>query len=525
VAIVKDLSREQAQDARLRSVVESSPSALLMIDREARIVLCNAAAERLFGWPREALLGAGLGTLVPERLRASHEWLVSRYFGHPETRMMAGARELNALRRDGTEVPVEVALNLIDAPGAPHVLAVVHDITERKRVEAVRRARELAERESRSKSELLSRLGHEIRTPLNAMIGFADLLSGLPASREDPLLQRYAANIRTGGEHLEKLLGDLTMLNQGDLHRLDLRIEDVALAEEIPVAAELARSALRGGDDIVVEPNPAQFAGLRVRADALRLRQVLTNLIGNAIKYNRRGGRVSLAPDVARPGRVGIAVGDTGVGIEAADLARGFEPFERLGAENSQVEGSGLGLTIVRQLVREMQGEIDVASRPGHGSTFTVYLPAGRPAQADEATDAAAGAATIRVLYVEDNRLNIALMESILSMREGGVLRSTAIGSEALAIAAAWQPHLVMLDRGLPEMNGEQVLRALRADATTATIPVVLCSASSSAEHIARFMSLGAMDYWVKPIRVEQVLACLDALRARLARSQAPVGG
>ena len=268
-----------------------------------------------------------------------------------------------------------------------------------------------------------------------------------------------------------------------------------------------------------------------VMADAQRVRQVLINLLTNAVKYNRRAGRVRLDCSVDRcaPGRIYVRVSDTGVGISQENLARLFTPFERLGAEQSGVEGTGLGLALSRRLVEAMGGTMRVESVVGQGSAFTVELP-GMGGDAPFVGQAVAGAGKSgpagrvpaalpaepaeskrTVLYVEDNASNLDLMRRIFSMRPAIRLVSAVNGQAGLEEARAQRPELILLDVQLPDLSGDEVMERLRTDARTAGIPVVVISADAMPAQIARLLKAGARKYMTKPINVTEMLNLLDA--------------
>jgi signal transduction histidine kinase len=378
-----------------------------------------------------------------------------------------------------------------------------------------RRAEQAAEAANRAKSEFLSRMSHELRTPLNGVLGFAQLLEldSLSARQRESV-----EHILKGGRHLLRLIDEVLDLARIETGRLSVSLEPVLAADAIRGALDLVRPQAAARDVTLA----AEIAGdVFVRADRQRLQQVLLNLLSNAVKYNRDGGTVTVScAAAAEPGRVRVAVSDTGPGIAPAMQARLFTPFDRLGAEQTEVEGTGLGLSLSKRLVEAMGGRLLVESRPGDGATFIVELAAAA-APALAATAAGDGAATAApppiqgtVLYVEDNLANLRLVERVLDRRPGLSLLSAMQGSHGLELARSHRPGLVLLDLHLPDVHGDELLARLRGDARTQDIPVVVLSADATAGQIRQLLDAGARAYLTKPLDVTELLALLDEVFA-----------
>ena len=388
------------------------------------------------------------------------------------------------------------------------------DITQARNAELTRQQALLAERESRAKSQFLSRMSHELRTPLNAVLGFTQLLQlDARQARNSGHVARLD-HIRAAGEPLLALIDnalDLSSLQAGTFE-LDLQAVSIAdaLAQALPQMAALAAR-----HEVALHSVPPEAT---VQADPARLRQILLNLLSNAIKYNRRGGQVSV--DGAVDGeRVRVSVRDTGRGLRPEQIEHLFEPFNRLGAENDGIEGSGIGLSIVKALVESMRGQIAVSSVPGRGSVFELTLPlapAHRGATAPAAPgQPAAGATSARsgqVLYIEDNAVNVLLVEELVTSLSG--LRLTAEGSGAAGVARArsLRPDLILIDLQLPDFDGFEVLRQLRQHPETAGISCIALSANAMREDIERGLAAGFDDYWTKPIKFKPFLDALDRI-------------
>ena len=373
---------------RFRLVVESAPNAVLMLSQDGRITLVNAQAEHLFGYPREELMGQLVERLVPHKLRAAHSGHRDQFFSDPQARAMGAGRDLFGLRKDGTEVPIEIGLSPIVTREGKSVLASIIDITERKRVEAeLIDAKERAESADRTKSAFLATMSHELRTPLNSIIGFTGiLLQGLagPVNREQC---KQLEMVRGSARHLLALISDVLDISKIEAGQLEIASEPVDLRASITKVIELVRPlATSKGIELRVKlPNPLG----RARSDERRFEQILLNLLSNATKFTERGF-VELTAELiadyrARSAGAGeravrLSVTDSGMGIEPEQLATLFQPFRQLESGLSRNhEGTGLGLAICRRLSDLMGAEISVMSEWQRGSTFVFTLPLRTP--------------------------------------------------------------------------------------------------------------------------------------------------
>ncbi len=406
-----------------------------------------------------------------------------------------------------------------DGKGQPVRMIGIHsDISERKQAEvALVEAREAAEKASRAKSEFLSGMSHELRTPMNAVLGFAQLLESDESLGEDK--RDSVREILKAGRHLLALINEVLDLARIESGRLELSSEPVELQPLIDECLGLIRplAAKRSIELVCLD-------GLDVvlRADRLRLKQVLLNLLSNAVKYNRDGGRVLLSARSVDGKRVRIEVEDTGVGIDRDQLSDLFEPFRRLGHEHSRVEGTGIGLTITRRLVEMMSGRIGVQSQLGQGSVFWFELPANElgiagddegPRQSVSGAEPATtqrAAVRRKVLYIEDNPANVKLMQHITARRDDVQLLVAQTPEEGIELALSEQPELILLDIHLPGMSGYDVLEILRASPALARIPVVAVTANAMEQDRQRGLQAGFRCYLTKPLDVGVVHKVLD---------------
>ncbi|KQW65232.1 PAS domain S-box protein [Methylibium sp. Root1272] len=408
--------------------------------------------------------------------------------------------------------------------GSPRRIVGTHtDVTRQKMAEQAMRDKAAAELASQAKSAFLSRMSHEMRTPLNAVIGFAQLLRKDDATGSARVAQ-FGDHILQAGEHLLALVNDVLDLQQVEEGRLSIRLESLPLREAVDAALELIRPQAAQRRVTVlnrIEPD------LAVLADPQRLRQVLLNLLSNGVKYNREGGDLHCSAVLDGATRCcTLLIEDQGFGLEAIDLARLFQPFERLGRETSGIEGTGLGLFIARRMTEEMGGRLSLNSRPGHGAQARLELPLPPPAtpagDGDMATSTASPPAAdgrtttalpLRMLYVEDNRINAILFEEAIKLRGGIDLRIAEDGPEALTMADEWQPDVLVLDAHLPSTTGYDVLAELRRRPDFEHTPAFMCSADTMPQDLQRATDAGFAGYWTKPIDIDRVMNDLDALR------------
>lgn len=404
----------------------------------------------------------------------------------------------------------------------------IADITERKQMQAAVAEQQTLERVHRARNEFLSRVSHELRTPLNGILGFAQLLESDKADNLSIEQQERLRLLRSSGQHLLQLINQVLEVTRLEAGQMEVQMQTLELAPQL----ELALSQMQpqaGSAGVALLPLEVA-AGLTVQADALRLQQVLLNLLSNAIKYNHPGGHVRLSVQQL-DGGLCIAVSDTGPGLSARQQAELFQPFQRLGAEKTTVEGYGLGLVISRHLVTLMGGRLTLHSEPGAGCRFEVHLamPVGLGAACDRpgddpaaALDAGAGGACGTVLYVEDNPVNAMLMEAIVGMRPGLRLSLATDGASALAAARAAPPELLLLDMHLPDISGMALLPALRRIEAMADVPAIMVSAAAAEEDVAAARAQGFVGYWTKPLDVDQTLREFDRLLPPHPRSHPP---
>ena len=513
-------------EVRMTGLVDAVNDGVITIDAESKVVLFNRAAERLFGVPATEAIGDTVDRFIPRHPRSSEAAKTQELqFGDAGS---GEVRELFGRRADGQAFPLEVSLSRHETERGPLLTAVLRDVTGLQTARAERQAREALEASSRAKTEFLSRMSHELRTPLNAVLGFSQLLR-LDAA-EPPSLQQLARiqHIENAGGHLLALVNDVLDLSRVEsgqmtvtLQSVDLRssVED-ALSMVLPLATSVGvRTWIAGLESSRGSPGSLSAPDVFVRADRVRLRQVLVNLLSNAVKYNRPGGQVRVSWHLDGD-RCALVIADDGIGMAPEKLARLFEPFNRLGAENSKIEGTGIGLVLSRRLVELMRGELRIESALGRGTEASLTLACTAEAPAQTGGDAPPSQhgtldESLRVLYAEDNEVNVEIVREVVKLRPSVALDVAESGTVAFHKARRDQPQLILVDMNLGDMTGIELAQALHADPSTSGIRLVALSADALPEQIDAALAMGFEDYLTKPINFRDLLDVLDGRRPR----------
>lgn len=511
----------QESEARYRSVIAAMAEGVVVRDRNGLIADCNSSAERIMGTTTAEIRGKRYlnthwqafredGSPLPDTERPSHTALTT---GQPRANQVVGFR-----RQDGSMLWLSMNTRpLFDAAGTT-ITGVVNtfiDITDRRRDEGLRAAKEAAELASLAKSAFLARMSHELRTPLNSILGFAQLLQYDPGVRAEDKSLKKVGHIIDAGNHLVAMVDEILDLSRIEAGALSMSPEavDVDMLIQDCVALSMPQATLRN----ITFDYAGAAEGAWVHGDRTRLRQIIVNLLSNALKYNRAGGSVYVSLG-GNPTQVEIAVRDTGQGLTSAQISALYQPFNRLGAEATAVEGTGIGLVIVKQLVEAMDGTIHVTSTIGKGSTFTLLfrrVAAGGNVEIDAIAPALPrsyyhGTQSFTVLYVEDNPANVELVRDCLLLNPNIRLEIAADGDSGLAAAKRLRPDLILLDINLPGMDGFSVMRHLRAEPLLAQVPCIALSANAMSSEVSRAKLAGFVDYITKPFDVRVLLATID---------------
>jgi signal transduction histidine kinase/ActR/RegA family two-component response regulator len=515
-----------------KAILGSATFAIIATDEQGIIQLFNRGAERMLGYTadevvdrirpsdlhdqaevgaRALALSKELGTTIAPGFEA---------LAFKASRGIEDIYEVTCIRKDGTRFPAVVSITALrgEADAIIGYLLIGADNSQRRRIEEnLREATAAAENANRSKSDFLSSMSHELRTPLNAILGFAQLLeSGAPPPT--PAQKRSLEQILKAGWYLLELINEVLDLALIESGKVTLSPEPVCLPEVILECQTMIepQAQQRG----ITMTFPALGIPYYVSADRTRVKQVLINLLFNAIKYNKPAGSVTVECTLAGRGMIRISVRDTGCGLRPNQVAQLFQPFNRLGKEAGAEEGTGIGLVVAKRLVEFMGGSIGAESTPGLGSHFWIELgltgaprfavPDAEPA-VPARPEVPAGTPLRTLLYVEDNPANLELVEQLLARRPDLRLLGAADADLGIEFARACQPEVILMDINLPGISGLEAMKILRADPATAHIPVIALSANAVPRDIEKAIEAGFFNYLTKPIRVNQFLEALDS--------------
>jgi PAS domain S-box-containing protein len=507
-------NRVIAQTKRLSAVIDNIADGIITIDEHGAIESFNLAAKRIFGYSDAEVIGRNVKMLMPEPYHSEHDAYLKNYIKTGEKKIIDIGREVISRRKDGTVFPMELAVSELVIDGTSHFVGVTRDLTERKLTEqALIDTREL-ERASKAKSEFLSRMSHELRTPLHAIIAFSDLI--LYEKNLNPKLEKHIQHINKAGDHLLELIDDVLDLARIESGKLTVSVEAIKLQTVLEECYSLIKpTTLNAGINLSFDTDVNYI----VNANHTNLKQALLNLLSNAVKYNKPQGDVSVSCEVKENKRLRINVIDTGNGLSTEQQKQLFKPFERMGAEFTKVKGTGIGLTITQQLINMMDGIVGVESTEGKGSNFWIEL-----VLSDEQIATQPESEPIRrtisktqqcrnIVYVEDDPINALLMTDIINKLSNHHLLIARTGNEGLKLILEQLPDLVLLDLGLPDMDGYEILEKMRAHPQAKKIPAIAMTAKAMMEDVERGERAGFDDYIVKPARAAELLKSIELVK------------
>jgi PAS domain S-box-containing protein len=552
--ILRDISTRKAVEAELlkagalqKAIFDSANFSSIATDAKGVIQIFNVGAERMLGYAAADVMNK----ITPAEISESQE-LISRAKSlstELETSISPGFEalvfkasrgiediyELTYLRKDGSRLPAVVSVTALrdDYKTIIGYLLIGTDNTARKAAEVERArldqvlrdknaeleaARSVADKANQAKSEFLSSMSHELRSPLNAILGFAQLMeSGSP---EPTTVQKASIDqILKAGWYLLELINEVLDLALIESGRLSISVEPTSLPDVLEDCQTMIEPMAQKRK--ISLHFPVLDVSCFVGADRTRLKQVVINLLSNAIKYNRIGGSVTVTCSQRAKTRLRISVRDTGEGLSPSDVAQLFQPFNRLGKENSDEQGTGIGLVVSKRLMEQMGGEMGVSSTLGTGSVFWIDLDiASAPQLHGELTEFPLTAGGVgddtdltrirTLLYVEDNQANMELVRQLIARRPDMRLLGAEDALRGIALAKTHQPDVILMDINLPGISGLQALKLLRDDPATLHIPVLALSANAMVRDIEKGLEAGFFRYLTKPIRVSEFMMALD---------------
>lgn len=361
---VRDVTERGRAEKKFRGLLEAAPDAIVIADDKGLIVLVNSQTEKLFGYPRDLILGQSFEMLIPQRF---HNIIpATNYFVDPVARPMG--LELYGLRQDGSEFPIEISYNPLETESGVLVSAAIRDVTERKVFQ------ESLEKANRLKSEFLANMSHELRTPLNGIIGFSEFLIDEKTGPLNPKQKEYLGDVLNSGRHLLQLINDILDLAKVEAGKMELNIEAFSLRQAIAEVTSIVNPAIKKKHlDLEVTVNEAVDI---VNLDQQKIKQVLYNLLSNAAKFTDDQGKIEVRASLEQNDHVRLEVQDSGIGIKPEDIGKLFVEFQQLDAgSDRRYQGTGLGLALTKRIIEMMGGTIELSSEPGIGSTFTIIFP------------------------------------------------------------------------------------------------------------------------------------------------------
>jgi PAS domain S-box-containing protein len=551
LAVREQVKSLKEKESYLRLLIDTLAEGMVVRERNLRLIDFNDSALAMYGVTREQATAVtasgdpvryGIRQFRPDGTEyAPHELPFQRMM---ETRQPVRGELIRIQRSDGTSIwgSVNVSPLFREGEDAPYAgMTVINDVTRyvmaehdlraaneeleqrvQLRTTELQHAKEEAEHASRAKSEFLSGMSHELRTPLNAILGFAQLLTLAKPPLSEADLHKVR-QIEAAGWHLLELINEVLDLASIEAGAVGTSMEALDLSLVIEETLEMVDPVAKDRHVALLNHNTPGHTSW-VHADRKRLKQVLSNLLSNGVKYNRYQGTVAVAVEPGGPGQLVLVVSDTGRGLTPQQLERLFQPFTRFEAEGEVIQGTGIGLVITRRLVELMGGQLTVESTPGQGSVFRVHLKAVSPpagvaeklALVDDNSLALPGVMSpTRLLYVEDNPSNVELFTGVMALRTGFQVEVATDGLQGLAMARSNPPDLAVIDINLPGIDGIELCRRLKGDPATRHIPLIALSANAMPSDVAKAQHAGFDVYLTKPLNVVLLFTEIDRMLKR----------
>ncbi len=530
IGTLRDISERKKTEAELNKfkiTVNSTSNEILFFDStNFKFLMANQAALDMLGYTMEELSEK---TPIDINPSLSLEGLCTLIKPLRQDKEDSQRFETVCRCKDGTEYPAEVHLHILRQDSETIFFAVIQNLTERKLAEKkLILAKEEAEKANLAKSRFLSSMSHELRTPLNAILGFSQLLQ-LDPKAMTPVQVENINRISNSGKHLLTLINEILDLASIESGHVSMSIESLEIGPLLDDVM-LLTSPLAEEQNIQVNYTKSEISNLTILADRTRLKQVILNLISNAIKYNKKNGSIEVGLEKVFDNYLRISVSDTGNGIPDDKLAGVFEAFNRLGVIHEGIEGTGIGLSISKNLIGLMKGRIDFETALGEGSCFYIELPLcqahqnlhDRESASQQVFQSALSQTDTKlfiILYVEDNPANLEMVKQCLMTRENTTLLSAPDGPLGIESAINHQPDLILMDINLPGMDGIDAFKILKNNPKTSSIPVIAISANAMKNDIKKAMTAGFTDYIVKPIDIPIFLDTIDRMMSKKAQA------
>jgi PAS domain S-box-containing protein len=500
-------------ERQLTKLLQTTVDPIITIDEKGIIKSFNEASERQLQYSADEMIGKNVSLIMPKTHKDNHDQYLTSYLATGKKKIMGTNREVVAERKDGTRFPITLSISQIKTDDEILFIGILRNISLQKHHEKeLTEAKEVAEKANLEKSKFLSSMSHELRTPLNSILGFGQLLTFNETDTLSENQKDFLQHIVVSGEHLLKLINDILDLAQIEAGKTKLHIEQININDCVKqCVGVLSTKAIETNIDINYQQPEKSII---VNGDKTRTTQVVLNLLSNAIKYNKPNGSISIDCCVTDDNRLRLSINDTGIGIAPKNQSALFKPFSRLGSELTNIQGTGIGLCICKELMQLMSGNIGFSSS-SLGSTFWIELPLSENQKitpyAIIKTKLGPQKINGSILYIEDNKTNIKLLKEFAKSIEGLNMVAVESGEEGLELAVEKKFDLIIFDINLPKMSGLETMKKIRQNSDNQNTPMVALSAAASRTDIKKGKDAGFDEYLTKPVDLDKLRACIDA--------------